>query len=315
MSLEYQMKGLGMKQRLIQLTVCGLAALVYLSLNGCGSSALQGLDGGSAAQDGGAAGPDGGAEDGGLAGDGGLSDGGLGYHLNIYVKGDLTPKTFNDGFSGQTPSNFHMGLARFDLMTSPTDPSPVTVFDHGANYVEVDMLGETLAGKGDLRNIPPATYTHGRALITMSRFDIQTMVHVASPPVTVQGTVSVLTALSGCTLDGLPRSPGWAKFTFHLTPYNVSRIGTLPSMPSTGGGTIVRDNDKTWMVFPISPALLIVPNLQTSPKITIVFDVFESFRWQDLSTAGYTQGVFDTESSGGWEPVKNFGATDYHIEQ
>ena len=304
-----------MKKEWIHLAIGGALGVLCLVLSACGSTAAAPIDGGSA-PDGGAMLDGGSAPDGGAMADGGtVTDGGMGYHLKIYIKGDATPKTFSDGLSGQTPTNYYLGIQRVDLMTSANDANLVTVFDHGANYVEADMQGETLVGEGDLRNIPAASYTHGRVLLPMARFDIQTTVHVVSPPAIVPGTVHALTALSNVNLDGANRNAGWAKFTFNLGPYVVSTTAVLPAPPSSGGGTIVQENGRTWMVFPLSPPLLVVAGMQTTPKVTVICDIYESFRWQDQNESGYTQGVFDTVSTGGWEPVKNFGATDYRIVQ
>ena len=84
---------------------------------------------------------------------------GPGPYLRIYVRGDTSPVTFTDGYAGQTPKLHRMGLGRFDLMTSATDPSPALVFDHKDKPVDVDLLSETLAGQVSIASITPGTYT------------------------------------------------------------------------------------------------------------------------------------------------------------
>ena len=120
----------------------GIFAVLLMGALSCGTTFLggPGADGG----------PSGGS--GGSLTDGGPAEEGT---IEIYVQGELTPKVFSDGLSGQTPEDYVMGLSRFDLMRSATDPAPVTAFDHGARSVEVDMLGRTLAGTARTAEIQP----------------------------------------------------------------------------------------------------------------------------------------------------------------
>ena len=251
---------------------------------------------------------DGGTQDGG--GDGGQPA----FAIDVYVRGDVTAKTFNDGFSGQTPRNFTIGFSRVDLMTSENDATPVTVFDFGSNYVEVDMLSETKIGSADLRDIPSGVYTYGRALLVMARFDVDVTVHTMISPTGIAGTATVTAALSDATIDGHARSQGWAQevFTIPNLPA-ITKDTTLPDLPSTAAGTIVEENGKMWLVFPLNPSLPVAPIPNIAHKLTMVYDEFESFRWQDQPTSGYSDGVFDSDQDGNTEPLQNVGATDYHI--
>ena len=230
------------------------------------------------------------------------------------MRGDVTAKTFNDGFSGQTPRNFTIGFSRVDLMTSENDATPVTVFDFGSNYVEVDMLSETKIGSADLRDIPSGVYTYGRALLVMARFDVDVTVHTMISPTGIAGTATVTAALSDATIDGHARSQGWAQEVFtipNLLP--ITKDTTLPDLPSTAAGTIVEENGKMWLVFPLNPSLPVAPIPNIAHKLTMVYDEFESFRWDDQPTSGYSDGVFDSDQDGNTEPLQNVGATDYHI--
>lgn len=233
-------------------------------------------------------------------------DGDTGAMLRIYIRGDTTPRTFTDGYAGQTPSLYHMGLGRFDIMTSAT-AAPVTVFDHGANPVEVDMLGKTLGGQAALASLPSGTYTHGRVLLTMTTFTVKATVHLGGA---VAGDLAVTVALSDTTVGGTAWSKGKASFTFA----QQTLPATVPPLPSTGGGMIVEEPGKTWLVFPF-PTPLQVSAAAQDQSATIVYDVFESFRWQDQTTAGYSPNVFDVDPLAlSWEQLKNFGATGYSVE-
>ncbi len=262
---------------------------------------------------------DAGRLDGSPSQDGDVIDGGVdGGHalipIDIYVKGDDSPKTIDDGYWGQTPRNYFVGFSRVDLMKSADDANPVTVFDFGSDYVEVDMSAETKVGTADLFDIPPGVYGYGRALLVMTRFDVDVTVHVTVPSASVPGEANVVAALSDCTIDGQARSQGWAQYAFHVPNYpSVTTEGTLPDLPSTGAGTIVKENGRMWLVFPIDPPLTVAPIPNVATKLTITYDIYESFRWEDQSTEGYAQGVFDSDQSGNTEPVRKFGATEYHI--
>jgi hypothetical protein len=260
----------------------------------------------------GSTGTDSAATDGQSSQDGSLPDGSSGYKLDIYVEGDSTPKTFTDGYSGQTPTNYYMGVSRFDLMTSENDTSPVTVFDHGEDYVEVDMSQNTLVGSADLADLPFDFYTHGRVLLKMTRFDVETTVHTTMPPAQVPGTVTVVAALSDAIIDNEQRSQDWVEYTFNVMG-GITTTGSLPELPSTGGGTVVKQNGELWLVFALQSGLTISPLPTQDHTATITYEIYESFRWEDQQQANYTEGVFDAQAEGTTEPVMNFGATGYSI--
>ena len=231
--------------------------------------------------------------------------------LSIWIRGDLTPQSFSDGLAGQTPKPYTMGLGRFDLMTSSGDPAPVIVFDHGAKPVEVDLLGTTLGGSAKMSALKAGTYTWGRVLLTSSTFTVATTVHVGVP---VGGTIKVQTALSDTTLEGKPWTQGQTSFTFAAGSFQQTLPATLPPLPTTGGGSIVQTGGKTWLVFPFPSPLSVGPSAKDH-KATIVYKVFESFRWQDETKTGYTAKVFDADGLAlSFEPVKNFGASGYAVE-
>jgi hypothetical protein len=256
---------------------------------------------------------DGAATDGAVQTDGGGDpDGSTGYQLRIYVEGDMTPKTFTDGYSGQTPTDYYMGISRFDIMTSETDPNPVTVFDYGENYMEVDMSQNTEVGSVALADIPFNFYSHGRVLLKMTRFDVETTVHATMPPADLPGTVTVVAALSDALIDNVQRSQDWVQYTFNVMG-GITTTGTLPELPSTGGGTVVKENGRLWLVFPLTGGLTIDPLPTQDHSATIIYEIYESFRWQDEQETNYTDDVFDSNADGSTEPVMNFGATGYQI--
>jgi hypothetical protein len=233
--------------------------------------------------------------------------------IRIYIRGDTSPTTFSDGLAGQTPKEYRMGLGRYDILRSASDPSPVIVFDHGAKPVDVDMLGTTLGGSARTADLAAGVYTHGRVLLTSCAFTVAATVHRGGLP--VAGDIRVLTALSDGTLEGKPWKQGETTFTFKAGAAQQTVPGTLPALPSTGGGSVVQSGGRTWLLFPFPTPIAISPASPKSHKATIVYEVYESFRWEDESKAGYAPKVFDVDAGTlGFEPVRNFGATGYSVE-
>ncbi|MFH1132243.1 MAG: hypothetical protein V1754_12975 [Pseudomonadota bacterium] len=230
--------------------------------------------------------------------------------ITIYVEGDTSTKSFSDGLSGQTPKEFTMSLGQFDIMTSASDPNPVTIFDHGSNPVDVDMLGHTKAGEGQTKDIPAGTYTHGQVLLTKTVFKIDGTVHAT---LAFPGEIQVIGALSDTTINGESWKQGQATYTFSLVPQPIP--ATLPLLPSTAGGTIIQKNGQTWMVFSFDKPISIPLSKGKNWEGTITYEVFKSFRWQDEQKTGYKDGVFDVTAlpAPSYEPVMNFGATGYRI--
>ena len=242
------------------------------------------------------------------------SDAGGDAWLTIRVGGNTTPKTLNDGLSGQTPTTYTMSLARYEIMTSATDPNPVVVFDHGAKPVQIDMLaGAQVAGRGKLSSIPSGTYTHGRVQLTSTTFVIAATVHAA---MALPGTVEITAALSDTTIGGKAWKQGEVSYTFSVWPTPVP--GLLPPLPATPGGQIIQKDGKTWMIFPFTKPLKIVSSSPSSWTSTIIYEVADSFRWQDNpNVAGYKAKVFDVSvlPAPSFETVKAFGATGYLITE
>ena len=241
-------------------------------------------------------------------------DAGIG-NIEVFVHGDLTAKTFTDGYAGQTPSAQVIGISRLDLMTSSTDPAPVTAFDHGDSVAMVDMIqaASTLAGRANSSGIPAGTYPYGRVLMTLALVTVDATAHLGAlnPP----GKLTITSALSDTTVGGTAWVKGKTEYSFlangAATPQGFT--GLAPPLPNGPGVSIVQEAHRTWLVFPFTAPFIINP-ADTSPQVaTIHYEVYKSFRWQDQTSAGYATDVLDLNPIAmDAEPVKNFGATGYH---
>ncbi|MFO0726252.1 MAG: hypothetical protein U1E65_20880 [Myxococcota bacterium] len=236
-------------------------------------------------------------------------------NIEVWVRGDLTPKTFNDGLSGQTPEAQTFSLGRFDLMRSANDTSPVVAFDHGDHPVAADMLGRTLVGRVASASIAPGTYTWGRVLLTSAEIRIQATGHLPNIGIGIPGTITTLGALSDSEIHGSRWHKGQAEFRFDSGGRSFTLPGTLPPFPSTPGGSIVETSTQTWLVFPFSTPFRVEAGNNQPVVTTIVYDVYQSFRWADQNTAGYAAGVFDVDGAAmSTEPIHSVGATNYRTE-
>ncbi len=247
--------------------------------------------------------------DGSTSPDGAGSDAATGPVLEIYVVGDASEREIDDGLSGQTPQNYVMQLQRFDVMTSADDASPVPIFDHGAHPVEVDLLGRTLAGSAPIASLPEGTYTHGRVKLVSASFDVDATVHAMGN--NLPGTISVFVALSDFNDGTRDWSLGQAEYTFSLYPTPVAAV--IPAFPSTPAGQVVQKDGETWLVFAFDQPITLTSQFDRDLSVSVVFEVSDSFRWEDQDEPEYTDGVFDTTAVT-YEPVRNFGATGYRFE-
>ena len=242
------------------------------------------------------------------------TDSDLGPTLEIVVVGDATSDVeYGDSYASQTPSSFVMGIQRVELMTSDTDTSPVTVFDAGdGSYTEIDMLGTTSLTTVHLSDLADGVYTKAKVLLAMTRFQIDTTVHVVAA--SFDGTADVVAALSDTTIDSSARSKGWMQYTFHYNSLSVPRTDTLPPFPTSATGEVIDEADKTWLLMDLSSSMTISPSITSSYVATVTMKVKDCFRWEDdTATSGYTVDVFDSKSTGEHETVASFGPGEFSI--
>ncbi len=103
------------------------------------------------------------------------------------------------------------------------------------------------------------------------------------------------------------------QYSFSAGGFPFVQTGTLPPFPASATGTVIKENGRTWLQMELSQHLTITPSISTSYVATVTMKTRDCFRWQDQSTSGYANGVFDTDASGNSEPVESFGPADYSI--
>lgn len=230
--------------------------------------------------------------------------------ISIYLTGDLTPKTFTDGLSGQTPTRYVVALSEYWAQTSLDDPTPAFCFSTGGAPVEADLAEDTLVGTCRTADLPTATYTHGRVKIDWATYTVTGTLHYQGMP--LPGELTFFRAYSDTTYQGQAYSAGEGTITFTgATTVTIPMAYDPPlSLPGVRLETIAGE---FFMTFPYSNPLAVD---QTSPDhhwARAHWEIFEGFRWQDQGTAGYAAAVWDvapTEAE--TEPVIYPGVTGYH---
>ena len=230
--------------------------------------------------------------------------------VSIYAEGDRTEKTFTDGLSGQTPSHYVMWINKFELLRSANDSNPALVFDHGTDYAMADMLSAdaSMVGQIPAADLPLGIYTHARVVLIAASVTVDDAAfHFMGTP--TPGPLNIFAALSDCVIDQQSYSQNDAEYTFNSVTYD----GTLPQLPTTSVGTIEQTGGETLLTVILPESLDLRAPPENDQNVTVVFEVYECFRWQELQQPDYQDGVFDfTQTS--YEPVMNFGATGYRIE-
>ncbi|MBX3264108.1 MAG: hypothetical protein KF782_30835 [Labilithrix sp.] len=232
-----------------------------------------------------------------------------GPRVVISLKGTTAPFAHTDGWSGATPKKQIVAIRSLYLLRSPTDASPVKVFDHGAKAVETDLVtGEKVEVASVVaKTLPAGVFTVAKAGVAYVRYSVPARMHSI---VRVDGQYDNVQSLSdGAVIDGVVRGKGHFRYAFVA---NGTTYGTLegedapvPAVSTSGGLTLDTSGPQSFYVFPVQVA--IDPNVGVDHEVGLELNVHESFRWQDQTALGYTQGVFDTTPYT-FEPVMAFGA-------
>jgi hypothetical protein len=252
-----------------------------------------------------------GAFDGGAGGGG---DGGVvppsGPAYEVHLRASQSPVTFADGASGETPLDQRIGVRSLTLLRDANDPSPLVVFDHGADAVECGLNdgSDTIAGYALASALPADTFRLARVTIGFFRFKVAATMHSAGTATKGDyDDVEVLTA--NTSVNGQSYAQGHYSFTWEVggQPYGtLSGEGLIFPVDLAGGGlTLVTTADLAYYEFAVN--LKVDPSISNTVKVSLNVNTYENFRWEDQSGDGYASGVFDTTPTT-YETVKSFGA-------
>ncbi len=280
-------------------------APLFLTLAACGGSTVEigaysGADSGS---------PDAAT----TSPDGGVTPAGPKVHIHLRATG--TPVAHGDGLSGQTPSDQRIGIRKLTMSKSAADPSPMVVFDLGANAVEAGLndKNDTIVASVPAATLKAGQYTLARVAISHVRYKVAATMHASGQ--NVPGVFSNLQVLSnGSTVDGATFDKGHYKFSFEVGGSalggQTGESGPLPQTPSGGGITLDTSGTESAYVFPID--IPVDPAVKSDVNIVFELNTHENFRWQDEASPDYQTGVFDVTPTT-FEPVKSFGANSFRV--
>ena len=237
-----------------------------------------------------------------------------GPRVTIAVRGSTAPFAHGDAWSGETPKKQLVAIRSLWLLRSPTDPSPVQVFDHGSGAVEADLVSNATTEVASVvaKTLPAGVFTIAKAGVAYVRYSVDARMHSI---VSVDGQYDNVQSLSdGAVIDGVTRDKGWFSYSFSS---NGTTYGTLdgddaplPVVDTNGGLKLDTSGPQAFYVFPVQVA--IDPDVAVDHEVLLELNVHESFRWHDQNAAGYSAKVFDTTPYT-FEPVMAFGANAFTL--
>ncbi len=254
----------------------------------------------------------GGGGDGG-SGTGGSTGSGSGQ-VAIRMRSTTAPFDHQDGLAGQTPTMHTAGLKSLKLFRTTDDPSPLTVFDLGADPAVVDFAdgADTLVYTATAGDLDAGTFTRARVVYSWVKYEVAATMHANG--LTLPGTFDNLQVLTdGTTVDGATFDAGHYDYVFTTSGMTFPASGEnapIPEWSSVGGFEVKSENGEWAYYFPVN--LPVDPTIETDVAVVLEVNMHESFRWQDQPTAGYATDVFDATPTT-FEPVKQFGANTFGV--
>ncbi len=238
-----------------------------------------------------------------------------GEGLAIHIRANTTAFPHADGLSGETALFARGGVRSLRLLRATGDPAPVTVFDYGADAVEVgyDAGDDTVAARIDPAALPPGEYVLARMVQIYSRFRIAGTLHEGLSATSGVFDEVVVTS-NGTRIGGAVRDAGWIAAAFEAPGRpRVTLAGDfIPVAPlsTTAGAWAVEENGEWAVYFPIH--LQVATGLTAQSTLTIDVNMDHSFRWSDVALPGWEPGVFDATPIS-WEPVIRFGGNRFDV--
>lgn len=242
-----------------------------------------------------------------------------GARVTITMRGSTAAFAHADGFSGETPRKQIVAVKSLWLLRSAGDPSPVKVFDHGDDAVEVELVSGKVTTIAEVaaRSLPAGVFTVARSGVSYVKYAVDARMHPSGGGLGgIDGYYDNVQTLSdGALVDGKKRKKGDFRYSFVA---NGTTLGTLegenaptPVATTSGGITMDMSGPETFYVFPVQMA--VDPNVAADQLVQLELNVHESFRWADQLAPGYTSGVYDTTPAT-FEPVMAFGANAFKLD-
>ena len=231
--------------------------------------------------------------------------------IEIYLAGDLTQRTYDDGLSGQTPRDYFIALSEYQVAKSLGDNDPQPCFRHDAP-MEFDLHGDNLAGRCRTADIDSGLYTHGRVRVDWVRYTVDGVLHTIGRE--FPGEFTFFHAYSDALFEGRMYRAGQGFIRYDgVTEFQIpTDLGNaLPTLPGLRLETI---DGQFWMTFPFGRPLPIATSDTSTHWARFHWEIYEAFRWQDIRLQGYAAGEWDVAPPPGpTEQVIGLGVSGYHV--
>jgi hypothetical protein len=231
--------------------------------------------------------------------------------IGIYLTGDLTPREFTDGLSGQTPSSYLIALSQFYTLTGMNDPAPALCFDHGDTPVVADLYADTLMGSCPTAAVPTAVYLAGKVKVDWVQHTVDGVLHYQG--MSLPGQFTFFRAYSDTEVAGEPylAGEGWVRFSGAVEQQLALTYEPLPQLPGLIQETV---DGEYWLTFPYQRPLEVVQDDPGTHWSRMHWEIYEAFRWQEQGLEDYADGTWDVAPTvADTEVVVNAGVTGYHI--
>jgi len=233
-----------------------------------------------------------------------------GGSIAIYLAGDLTPKTFQDGLSGQTPKVFEIALSKYDIQTSLDASGRVHCYDLAQPKV-ANMLQDTLMGSCETASIPSAAYTHGRVKVDWLRLTVEGTLHAGDQ--VLPGEFTFFRAYSDTTYEGetFDAGQGWVEYSGVIQ----QRIPMAYAGPVPGDAYTELIDGEYWLTFPFGRTLPVLQDSEQEHWARFHWELFESFRWEERPRAGYVESIWDVNATNNTQSEQVFmnGVSGFYI--
>jgi|GEM_PF-2788823 len=246
--------------------------------------------------------------DGGVGKDAGAG-GGTGT-IGIYLKGELAKKAFNDGLSGQTPTDYEIAIAGYHVLKN-LGGAPVKCFDHGNKPTIANLAKDNLTGTCKTAAIPTGIYTYGRVRVAWSRYTVKGVLHYAGQ--VLPGSFSYFRAWSDTTYKGKSYKANTGTVTFKgIVTQEIP--WTYPQANAPLGFKYELKGGNFYMTFPYTKPLPIVQQDKGKHWARLHWYVGDAFRWQDKNSVNFAKGKWDVAVPASMsEEVKMYGVSEYKV--
>lgn len=233
--------------------------------------------------------------------------------VSVIIRATTESFSHADGLEGQTPLFASGGVRSLELLRNEDDDEPLTVFDHDAASVEVGYNhgDETVLAVVPASSLEPGRYRVARVIQRYSRYSIEATHHTVEESV-IGELNNLLVVSDGTDLDGEVRDSGYYDYHFDGGDVTFGATGTdgIVADYATTASAYAQIEDGQWAVyFDID---IDIPTEPEDRELIIEVNMFESFRWTDVSWPGFEEGVYDFTPIS-YEPVSRFGGNTFDV--